>query len=101
MRSKVQIGFVWLFSLLASGSGATAQSQPAARCPEGKTLAGECVNPAVGAGLRQGAIIFSQPKLSYTAYPILPSADRLYRYPNQLNPDPLLPAPTGIVNPSP
>ena len=34
----------------------------------------------------QAAVIFSQPKISLTAYPVLPSADRLYRYPNQLNP---------------
>jgi hypothetical protein len=45
--------------------------------------------------LRSGiGIIFSQPKLSYTAYPVLPSSDGLYRYPNQLNPDPLKPSRT-------
>jgi hypothetical protein len=44
--------------------------------------------------MRQTGIIFSQPKLSFTAYPVLPSSDWLYRYPNQLIPDPLKPAPT-------
>lgn len=90
-----------LATCLFAGGTAAAQPQPPARCEEGRTLSGACVNPALGASMRQAAIIFSQPKLSYTAYPILPSDDRLYRYPYQLNPDPLLPAPTGFANPSP
>jgi hypothetical protein len=51
------------------------------------------VNPLLAAGMRQIGIIFSQPKISQTAYPVLPSADRRFRYPNQLIPDPLRPAP--------
>lgn len=43
----------------------------------------------------QAAVIFSQPKISYTAYPVLPSADRLYRYPNQLMPDQLRTTPVA------
>jgi len=43
----------------------------------------------------QAAVIFSQPKISFTAYPVLPSADRLYRYPNQLIPDQLPVTPIG------
>jgi hypothetical protein len=39
-------------------------------------------------------VIYSQPKLSYTHYPVLPSLDWTFRFPNQLNPDPLKPAPT-------
>jgi len=56
-------------------------------CAEGMTASGECVDPGLAAGARQTAFIFSQPKISYTAYPVLPNGDRSYRYPNQLNPD--------------
>jgi hypothetical protein len=65
------------------------------RCPEGRAVGGACVNPLLVAGMREVAIIFSQPKISQTAFPVLPSADRAYRYPNQLIPDPLKPAPTA------
>jgi hypothetical protein len=63
------------------------------KCPEGKTATGECVNPALAAAMRQTAIIFSQPKISQTAFPVLPADDLLYRYPHQLIPSPLKPAP--------
>jgi hypothetical protein len=63
------------------------------KCPEGKTATGDCVNPALAAAMRQAAIIFSQPQISKTAFPILPADDRVYRYPNQLIPSPLKPAP--------
>jgi hypothetical protein len=75
--------------LLVVSGGATAQ----VRCPEGKTASGECVNPALAAAMRQTAIIFSQPKISQTAFPVLPADDLLYRYPHQLIPSPLKPAP--------
>jgi hypothetical protein len=51
--------------------------------------------------MRQTAIIFSQPKISYTHYPVLPSLDWKYRYPNALNPNPLLPSATGVPLPPP
>jgi hypothetical protein len=38
---------------------------------------------------RQATVIFSQPKISYTAFPVLPNADTIYHYPHQLIPDPL------------
>jgi hypothetical protein len=57
------------------------------RCPEGRTAAGNCVDPGFAIVQRQAAVIFSQPKLSYTAFPILPAQDRTYRYPNELIPD--------------
>jgi hypothetical protein len=66
-----------------------------ARCPEGRTLTGACVNASLAEVSQQTAIIFAQPKLSYTAYPVLPTGDRLYRYPNELNPDPLKPSGGG------
>lgn len=56
-------------------------------CAEGMTASGECVDPGLAAGARQTAIIISQTKISYTAYPVLPNGDTSYRYPNQLNPD--------------
>jgi len=70
---------------------ATAQG----RCPEGRTSSGACVNPALAEATQQTAIIYAQPKLSYTAYPVLPTGDRLNRYPNELNPDPLRISPLG------
>jgi hypothetical protein len=70
--------------------GASAQT----RCMEGKTASGDCVDAGLADSMRQTAVLFSQQKLSYTAYPILPTGDRLYRYPNELIPDPLKPAST-------
>lgn len=64
-------------------------------CPEGRAPGGECVKPQLAQAARQAAIIFSQPKLSYTAVPVMPSSDSLYRYPNQLVLDPLKAAPLG------
>jgi hypothetical protein len=42
------------------------------RCPEGRTAGGDCVNPALAGTMRQSAVIFSQPRLSETAFPVLP-----------------------------
>jgi hypothetical protein len=69
----------------------TTRYLPRDPCREGRTFSGECVNAGLAESMRQTAIIFSQPKLSQTAYPVLPGEDWLYRYPNQLIPDPLLP----------
>ena len=86
------------FALLA----AISSSVPAkAQCAEGKTASGECVDPGLAAGARQSAIIFSQPKISQTALPLLPNDDRSFRYPNGLIPDPQTASPTGTVSPSP
>lgn len=54
---------------------ASAQSQPA-RCPEGRAMNGECANPALSQSMRLGTIVNTQPKLSYTAPPMLPSQER-------------------------
>ncbi len=64
-------------------------------CIEGMAASGECVDPGLAAGARQAAIIFSLPKISYTAFPILPNGDWTYRYPNQLIPDPLTAGASG------
>jgi hypothetical protein len=61
-------------------------------CPEGRAANGQCVNPSLADAMRRGAVIYAHPKLSYTHYPVLPSADWSVRYPNQLNPDPLQPS---------
>jgi len=58
------------------------------QCPEGKTATGECVNPRLAASMRLTGIIYSQPKISRTAYPVLPADDWFYRYPNSLITDP-------------
>jgi hypothetical protein len=68
-------------------------------CPAGRTGNGQCVNAALATGMTQSAVITSQPKLSYTHYPVLPALDWIFRYPNQLNPDPLKPAATGTPLP--
>jgi len=84
-----------LLALCAVAPGAAGAQ---AACTEGRTSSGECVNPGLADAMRQAAIIYSQPKLSYTHYPVLPSLDWIFRYPNQLNPDPLKPsaiAPVG------
>lgn len=71
------------------------------RCAEGRTASGQCVNAPLAENARLTAIIFAQPKISMTAFPVLPSGDANYRYPNQLIPDPLKPSATGTPPPSP
>jgi hypothetical protein len=83
------LGMIGMLTL--SPGLATAQTS----CPEGRTGGGDCVNPRLSQSARRSAVIFAQPKLSYTAFPVLPSSDSLYRYPNQLIPDPLKAAPLG------
>jgi hypothetical protein len=78
---------------LLAANGGVLNAQP--RCPEGRTAAGDCVDPNFAVAQRQAAVIFSQPKLSYTAFPILPVQDRTYRYPNELIPDFLRPSSGG------
>ena len=83
--------------LVVAGSIALLPSivQAQVRCSAGKAASGDCVNEAMARSALQAAVIFSQPKISFTAYPVLPSADRLYRYPNQLMPDQLRATPLG------
>ena len=72
-------------------AGASAQTA----CAFGHSANGDCVNEAMATSAITSAVIFSQPKISLTAYPVLPSLDRLYRYPNQLIPNPLGPTRIG------
>lgn len=70
-------------------------AQAQTKCSAGSAANGGCVDESMAKSTLQAAVIFSQPKISYTAYPVLPSADRLYRYPNQLMPDQLRLTPRG------
>jgi hypothetical protein len=91
MKHTVRSGFLAASLALALTGSASAQSV----CTEGVAANGECVNPPTINAMRQDALIFSQPKISYTAYPVLPTVDYLYRYPDQLNPNQLAPAARG------
>lgn len=89
-----------LLAMAVSIAPGVAHAQRA--CPDGRTASGQCINPQFADAMRQTAIIFSQPKISYTHYPVLPSQDWKYRYPNSLNPDPLKPSPSGAsLSPTP
>jgi hypothetical protein len=72
MRSSITIVIAACASLVALQTAATAQG----RCPEGRTAAGECVNPSLQRSMQNQVIVFTQPKFSYTAPPYLPSEDR-------------------------
>jgi hypothetical protein len=89
----VAIATVWL---CLSGVAGAQQS-----CPAGVAANGQCVDATVVDAMREGAIIFSQPQISYTAFPILPTGDTDYRYPHQLNPDQSKPSPVGTLLPPP
>lgn len=87
-------------ALLVTLAPGAALSQ--ARCTEGRLPSGECVNPLLADTMRQLSIVFAQPKISQTAFPILPSGDSIFRYPNSLIPDPLKPSSSGVgVTPPP
>src|ERR1044072_8653368 len=87
--SRLASAVLLAIAVLVAPGAAQAQGS----CPDGRTATGQCINPQFADAMRQNAIIFSQPKISYTHYPILPSFDWKYRYPNSLNPNPLTPAP--------
>ena len=88
---------VMMASLSLALLAGTAVAQP--NCSEGRRSSDDCVNPGLAASNRQTAIIFSQPKISKTAFPVLPADDRRFRYPNQLIPDQLRPAPAFSLSP--
>lgn len=98
MKSTMFCGLVASIAALVVAPDTT---RAQAKCLEGKTATGECVNAALADALRQTAIIFSQSKISQTHYPVLPSDDSKHRYPNQLNPDQLKPSSVGTPVPPP
>jgi hypothetical protein len=53
-------------------------------CPAGRAADGACVPQSLFSDMRDTNTVFSQPKISDTAYPLLPSSDWTNRYPNQL-----------------
>ncbi|HTS40548.1 MAG TPA: hypothetical protein VLX09_12880 [Stellaceae bacterium] len=62
-----------------------APAQAQRRCPEGRTFAGDCVKPELAQVMRKSAIVYSLPKFSYTAPPMLPSEDSVYAVPRDYN----------------
>jgi hypothetical protein len=66
-------------ALLGTAPAAPSLAQPA--CPEGRTFAGECVKADLAQKMRTQAIIYSLPKFSYTAPPLLPREDGEYYIP--------------------
>ena len=88
MRKLLRAGVLSAIGSLAIlATAANAQ----VRCPEGRTSSGECVNPSLAVSSRQAAIIFAQPQISFTAFPVLPVDDWNYRYPDNLLPNELKP----------
>ena len=73
---------VWAALLCAALSPAVAAAQQ--KCPEGRAAGGACANPGLIAAARQTAIVFAQPKISQTAYPVLPIEDPRFRLLQQL-----------------
>ena len=93
----------WRIGLVTAAAALTLSSAVVCaqvRCGAGRTAADACVDAELQTVARQTAVIFSQPKISHTAFPVLPSADRAYRYPNQLIPDQLRMTPVGTVPPA-
>jgi uncharacterized membrane protein YgcG len=86
-------------SLLVSAASLTSLPHEEASaqtiCAAGRAANGQCVNAAMATAAITTAVVFSQPKISFTAYPVLPASDRLYRWPHQLNPNQLVPTRVG------
>jgi hypothetical protein len=97
MTSNWRIGLVTAAAATLALSSTVAYGQ--VRCGAGRTASDACVETDLLTVARQTAVIFSQPKISHTAFPVLPSADRAYRYPNQLIPDQSRITPVGTVPP--
>lgn len=85
MQLRLPVVFAALCGVLLLSASTYAQG----RCFEGRTASGACVNAPLAATARQTAIIFAQPQISQTAFPILPVDDYSFRYPNNLIPDEL------------
>lgn len=83
MKQIVKIVSISAFAVLALPVVAAAQQ----KCPEGRSASGDCVNPGLVASARQTSIVFAQPKISQTAFPILPADDPKFRLLQQLTRD--------------
>lgn len=95
MKRVLQTSLLTATCILLLVGAASAQ----VKCPEGRSWTGGCVDPTLAATMRHLAVIFSQPKISRTAFPILPTEDHHSRYPNQLIPNPAKPSPAFSVSP--
>jgi hypothetical protein len=87
MKREMQhsIGRLMLGMAVAAGFAQLLVTEAAAqaRCFEGRTRDGECVNATLAAAQRHQSIIASQPKISLTA-PIYPPSEDAY-YPHALD----------------
>ena len=95
-HSPIRLATFALAWLFLSGIASAQQN-----CSDGVAANGQCVDPSISNTMREGAVIFSQPQISFTAYPILPTGDLRYRYPHELIPNLLAPSPTGSPPPNP
>jgi hypothetical protein len=82
-RASVALAFV-VAAVVAAAAPAAAQGA----CPDGRAANGECIDGGFSNAMRGASVIHSQPKISETHYPILPSQDLRFRYPNQLTTNP-------------
>ncbi len=88
---------ILVVSLALAGAMSVGPSLAQPACPEGRTASGDCVNPGLALIAQQNGVIFSQPKISFTAFPLLPSGDAQFRYPNNVIPDQGRPAAAGVL----
>lgn len=72
---------------LLSGLSANPASADPKKCDGYVASNGDCVARAQASSARRSGVIFSQPAISKSAFPILPSGDSSYRYLNQLKID--------------
>ncbi len=70
-----------LMTAVLLGAIAIAPTSALTVCPDGKTFSGACVKPELGESLRKQVFVATQPKISYTAPPVLPSEDGSYGIP--------------------
>jgi hypothetical protein len=97
MKKALRLLLMATIAIVSLSNAASAQK----KCPGGQAANGDCVNEILATSATQAAVIFSQPKISLSAYPILPRLDRIYRYPDQLNPNQLPSTRVGTQPPPP
>src|SRR5262249_2903076 len=85
-----------MFALVVTLASTTV-TEAQQRCAEGRTSAGKCVDPLLAADARRTAILASQPRLSLTIQPVLPS---VHAYVRESRPGTPIPTPTGILAPN-
>ena len=92
-RQSTALALFLALSMTVLAAGAVALP----RCPEGRTLSGECVNPVLAQVQRHQAIIYAQPRISMTAPLTLPSEDNFYPVIQTINEPNTYIAPTTVV----